>query len=136
MIDEVAPDLSPHLWGYPLRVKFEVQVDKQIHRLISRSFVLGLYSDAAQGLQAYQLVVFGDMELLVGLLVKEALVAIDDLEELVEALHLPDRDFLEVDIGRIAENLREEVLSFIFVEEEVLSFIVGPTGLSMLVDPL
>lgn len=70
------------------------------------------------------------------LLVKEALVAIDDLEELVEALHLPNGHPLEVDIGRIAENLREEVLPFIFVEEEVLSFIVGAAKLSMLVDPL
>ncbi len=50
-------------------------------------------------------------------LLNEALLPINDLEELVKALNLALGDLLEVDISRITENHGEEVLPLFVVEE-------------------
>jgi hypothetical protein len=41
---------------------------------------------------------------------------IDYFEEFMEALDLADRDLAEVTIGRVAENLGEEVDAFILIK--------------------
>lgn len=70
-------------------------------------------------------------------LLNEALLPINDLEELVKALNLALGDLLEVDISRITENHGEEVLPLFVVEEEDLSLVlVVISSLSVLVYPL
>lgn len=41
---------------------------------------------------------------------------IDDFKELVEAFDLPSRDLSEINEGRVAEDVSEEMHSLIFIE--------------------
>jgi hypothetical protein len=65
-----------------------------------------------------------------------ALLSVDNLEELMEALDLADRDLLEIDVGGVAQDLLEEVFTLLIVEQEVFSFFVCAHDLPRFVDPL
>lgn len=58
---------------------------------------------------------------------------VDKLEVLVEGLGLARGGLLEVDVGAIAENLREEVVALLVVEQVVLRMVAHFT---VLVNPL
>lgn len=63
----------------------------------------------------------------------EFLLFVDQLEVLVEAFDLANRDFLEVNVGGVAEYFSEEVLLLVFSEEVLL--VLSKALLSLCVNP-
>lgn len=114
-----------------------MQIYKKVHGVFSRAIVFRLNCNVSQSIKTYKILVLSNEDLLVAVDLKISIRTIDYLEELVEAFYLSNRDLLEVDIGRIAQDLGEEVNSFNLIEQmELLALTLSRPSISVLVDPL